>query len=254
MNLGLQDKVAVITGASKGIGKAIALAFAKEGSKVAISARGKEELGLAAKAIKEAANGDILSFAGDMSVKSEIDMFFRQIIDKWGTIHILVNNVGSAKKIPFEELQEEDWDSVFSMNLFSAIYCSSQALPYMKNQKWGRIINIGAISAKQPGFGLMASNVSKSALLSFSKTLSSEVAGHGVLVNCLCPGRILSEQTMGYHTAEEREAIARAHIPIGRFGDPEEVANLAVFLGSECASYITGATLPVDGGFSKGLY
>jgi 3-oxoacyl-[acyl-carrier protein] reductase len=254
MNLGIEDKIAVVTGGSEGIGKAIALAFAKEGAKVAISARRKEELVYAAQKIREVKKTDTLSFVGDMSISGQVEEFFTQVITKWGTVHILVNNVGSARKALFDELREEDWHSTLATNLHSAIFCSRKAVSHMRRQKWGRIVNIGAISAKEPGLGLMASNVAKSSLLSFSKSLAAEVAGDGILVNCVCPGRILSAQTQRIHTAEERQKIALEHIPLGRFGKAEEVANLVVFLCSECASYITGTTIPVDGGFAKSLY
>ena len=253
MNFNIEDKIAVITGASDGIGKAIAFSLAKEGAKVAISARGREKLEKTAEEIRSNTNSDVFAFSADMSKKSEVKKFFESVTAKWGTIHILVNNVGGSCKAFFHELSDEDLQAVMTRNFYSVTFCTREALNHMRQQKWGRIINIGAISGKEPPSGLIASNAAKSSLLSFSKTLASEVAADGVLVNCVCPGRILSSQTNRIHTAEEITSIAKT-IPLGRFGNPEEVANLVVFLASEPASYITGTAIPADGGFGKSLY
>ena len=254
MKLGIGGKVAAITGASEGIGKATALAFAEEKAKVAICARRKESLQKAVHEIVTNTQCEVLSVEGDMANASDVKRFFCRIVDRWGKVDILINNVGAAKKAPFEQLTQDDWQWSLATNLFSAISCSFEAVELMKGQRWGRIVNVASVSGKEPGPYLMASNAGKSALVSFSKSLAYEVAKYGILVNCVLPGRILSAQTSRLHTAEERQKIALDHIPLGRFGNADEVAKFIVFLASECSSYVTGGSFEVDGGFSKGLF
>jgi 3-oxoacyl-[acyl-carrier protein] reductase len=255
MQLSIEGKVAVITGASEGIGRAVALGLAKEGARVAISARRKREIEDALSEIRDiSANDQVIAFSGDMSKKASVQNFIDRVMGEWLTVHILVNNVGRATVKRFEDLSMEDWNSAMEINLLSAIHCSQTVLPVMKEQRWGRIINISSISGREPGKGLIASNVTKSGVISFSKSLSLEVANDGILVNCVCPGRILSAQTSRILKPEERQKMAVDHIPLGRFGKAEEVADLIVFLSSERASYITGAIITIDGGMSKGLF
>lgn len=254
MDLGLKDRVAVVTGASEGIGYAVALGLAREGAKVAISARSPDLLHLAADRIREETNVELFAMTGDMSKKGDVTRFIDSVLSKWGTAHILVNNVGRATKALFEELSEQDWRDTLDANLHSAIFCTQLVLPKMREQRWGRIINIGAVSGKQPSPNLMASNAAKSALLGFSKTLATEAGPDNVLVNCVLPGRILSAQILRLFPEEEREKIALAEIPLRRFGEAQELADLVVFLASERASYVTGTAIPVDGGICRGLY
>jgi 3-oxoacyl-[acyl-carrier protein] reductase len=254
MDLGLAGKVAVVTGASEGIGYAIALSLAQEEAKLAINARNAEKLAAAADAIRELTGGKVIALAADMCSEADATRFFDVVLAEWGTAHILVNNVGRATRALFEELSATDWHEALAANLTSAVLATSQVLPRMKAQRWGRIINIAAVSAKQPSPNLMASNAGKSAMLAFSKSLANEAGQYNVLVNTICPGRILSPQIERLFSRQERKEIATAQIPLGRFGEMEEVAALATFLASERASYITGTAIEVDGGFSKGLY
>jgi NAD(P)-dependent dehydrogenase (short-subunit alcohol dehydrogenase family) len=254
MDLGLAGRVAIVTGASEGIGYAIALSLAREGAKVAINARNPDKLRAAADAIRERTDAEIIAEAADMCSPDDVSRFFQSVFSSWGTIHILVNNVGRATRATFEELSARDWQKALEANLTSAVLATQQVLPKMKAQRWGRIINIAAVSAKQPSPNLMASNAGKSAMLAFSKSLANEVGRHNILVNTVCPGRILSPQIVRLFSEKERDAIASAQIPLGRFGEVEELADLVAFLASERASYLTGTTIEVDGGFSKGLY
>lgn len=255
MDLGIAGKVAVITGASEGIGKAIAAKLALEGAKVAICGRRRTEIDRAVDEIREGSHtGEVIGFSGDMVNKNDVRAFMEKVIERFTTVHILVNNVGRAQHGLFSDLSEEDWHAAFGANLAAAIHCIKASLPYMQKQRWGRVINVSSMSGKEPTAGIIASNSAKSALISLSKTLALEVARDGVLVNCVCPGRILSAQTLRLHSSEERDRIASAHIPVGRFGEPEEVANLVAFLASECSSYITGTAILVDGGMAKGLH
>lgn len=254
MNLQLKDKIAVVTGGSEGIGKAVASGLAKEGAKVAISGRRGNRLTEVSEEIRKSTGGDVLAVAGDMTDQNDVRRFTDTVLGKWGTVHVLVNNVGCAVKALFDELTDENWRRSMDANLYSAIFCTERILPAMRKQQWGRIINLAAVSAKQPSTRLMASNAAKSALLGFSKTLAGEVAADNILVNCVCPGRVLSAQVLELFSEPERATIAETHIPLKRFGRPEEVADLIVFLSSERSSYITGTVIPVDGGITQGLY
>lgn len=254
MELYIRDKVAAVTGASEGIGKAIASGLAQEGAKIAISARRKRELDLATEEIRKETGADVLALTGDMSNRLDVEQFINAVTSRWGTIHILVNNVGRSFHIPFAQLSQEDMEAAVRTNIYSAVYCAQLALPFMQQQKWGRIINIASISGKEPNAGIIASNIAKSGAISFSKSLASEVAADGITVNCVCPGRILTAQTKRILTAEQREQMAQTLIPARRFGNPEELAALVVFLASERASYITGTTMLVDGGMARGIF
>ncbi len=254
MNLQLIDKIAVVTGGSEGIGKAVALGLAKEGAKVAISGRRADRLNEVAEKIRGQTGGDVLAVAGDMTDRHDVRRFTETVLEKWGTVHILVNNVGCAVRALFEELADENWRRSMDANLYSALFCTERLLPAMRKQQWGRIVNLAAVSAKQPSPNLMASNAAKSALLGFSKTLAREVAADNILVNCVCPGRVLSAQILELFSEPDRATIAETQIPMKRFGMPEEVADLVVFLSSERSSYITGTVIPVDGGITQGLF
>jgi len=252
MNLELKDKIAVVTGASAGLGRAIAFGFAREGAKVAISGRRQEVLEETAMELKRETQANVLTFVGDMTQIENVTAFVNQVVDEWNTIHILVNNVGQATRGRLESLCQRDWQQTFEVNLLSAVHCTSQVVPVMKMQKWGRIINISALSGKEPDEELIASNVVKSGLISFSKTLSRELASDNIIVNCVSPGLIDSPQNDRYFTRAEKDEIL-SRIPLHRFGDPKELADAVVFLCSERASYITGVNLLVDGGASHSV-
>jgi len=252
MNLELKDKIAVVTGASAGLGRAIAFGFAREGAKVAISGRRQEVLKETAMELKRETQANVLTFVGDMTQIENVTAFVNQVVDEWNTIHILVNNVGQATRGRLESLCQRNWQQTFEVNLLSAVHCTSQVVPVMKMQKWGRIINISALSGKEPDEELIASNVVKSGLISFSKTLSRELASDNIIVNCVSPGLIDSPQNDRYFTRAEKDEIL-SRIPLHRFGDPKELADAVVFLCSERASYITGVNLLVDGGASHSV-
>lgn len=249
MDLDLKNKIAVVTGASAGLGRAIAFSLACEGAKVAISGRRRDVLEETAKEIRSQTRASVLTFAGDMTQIKDVTAFVNLVKNEWDYIHILVNNVGQATRGCLETLSQSDWQQVFEVNLLSAVHCASQVTPIMKKQKWGRIINISALSGKEPAQELIASNVVKSGLISFSKTLSRELASDNILVNCVSPGLIDSPQNDQYFSPMEKDEALRK-IPLHRFGDPKEFADTVVFLCSQRASYITGVNLLVDGGAS----
>lgn len=252
MHLGLKNKVALITGASAGLGKAIALELAREGVKVAISGRREKILNQTAAYIRKDAGTEVLTFVGDITEEKLAASFVERVIERWNKADILVNNVGQATRGVMGNLDASDWQNAFETNLLSAVNCTKYVLPYMKKSRWGRIINISALSGKEPGEELIASNVAKSGLLSFSKTLSRELASENILVNSVSPGLISSPQNDRYFTKSERE-VALKNIPLGRFGEPEEFAAAVVFLCSERASFISGINLIVDGGVSHSI-
>jgi len=252
MKLGLDNKIAIVTGASAGLGKAVAFSLAKEGVNLAISGRRQNILRETAKEIETVTGKNVWAFVGDMTQPDVVKCFVDGVIAEIGAVHILVNNVGQATRGLFLSLNQDIWQRTFEVNMMSAVYASMNVIPHMQKQKWGRIINISALSSKEPSDELITSNVAKSGLVSFSKTLSRELASDNILVNCVSPGLIESPQNDRYFTDVERQE-ALSKIPLGRFGSPEEFADLVTFLCSERASYITGVNLLVDGGASRGL-
>ena len=261
MNLGLKEKVVLVTGASKGIGKAIAVAFAAEGSFVVLNARNQQELEQAAQEIQQH-GGHALALAADVTNASEVQRLAQQALAHFGTIHVLVNNVGGAEGFAsFEELSDEDWINVFQLNVLSTVRLIRAIVPSMKQQHWGRIINISSESGTQPDPFMPHYGAAKAAVTNLTKSLSKAYARDGILVNTVSPALIktpLVEQIFaaqakarGITPQEVEQAFLRQnrpHIELGRPGTSEEVASAVVFLASEAASFITGTNLRVDGG------
>lgn len=254
MELGLKGKVAIITGGTEGIGKAAALKFAQEGAKVAISARRKDVLDKVAAEIA-ATGAEVLAVAADMSKNADIERFMKAVIDRFGRIDILVNNAGTSARGKFLEVDDATWSSDLELKVFGAIRCTRLAVPHMKKQGGGRIINITISSAKQPGAESMPTSVSRAAGLAITKALSKEFAADNILVNTVCIGKIKSGQHERRYTrdgisAEEYYAKMARDIPMKRVGEAAEAANAIVFFASDAASYITGSSLNLDGGIS----
>jgi NAD(P)-dependent dehydrogenase (short-subunit alcohol dehydrogenase family) len=261
MNLGLKGKVVLVTGASKGIGKAIAAAFAAQGSSVVLNARHPQELEQAVQDIQQY-GGHALALAADLTHASEAQRLAQQAIAHFGTIHVLVNNVGGAGSLAaFEELSDEDWISVFNLNVLSTVRLIRAIVPSMQRQKWGRIINISSESGTQPDPFMPHYGAAKAAVTNLTKSLSKAYARDGILVNTVSPAFIKTPlveqifaaqaQKQGITPQEFEQAFlreSRPHIELGRPGTPEEVASAVVYLASEAASFITGANLRVDGG------
>lgn len=261
MYLGLQEKVVLVTGASKGLGKAIAEAFAAEGSRVVLTAHSQGELEQIAQAIQQR-GGQALALAADITNTDDVNRLVTQTLAHWGTVHVLVNNAGGIGSFSaFEELSDDDWANLFNLNLFSAVRLTRAVIPFMRKQHWGRILNIASESGIQPDPNMPHYNASKAALINLSKSLSKAYARDGILVNSVSPAfiktplveRMLADQAKARRvTVEQAEAEFlrqnRPHIELGRAGTPEEVATAVVFLASESASFINGANLRVDGG------
>lgn len=262
MDLGLQGKVALVAGASRGLGKQVAAALAREGAKVGICARDALALENVAKDISSKFNTEVWFFPADLSRPEEARRFAREALAKFGTTHILVNNAGGPPSSPFMDLEEEQWLEAFYLNFMSAIVLSKEVIPSMLQQGWGRIINLTSVAVKQPIDGLILSNAIRAAVHGWAKSLSNELASRGVLVNCVCTGFMRTErvENLAEQMAEKRgvkkEDIIEgweSQIPMGRLGRPEELADLVVFLASERAGYITGTSIAIDGGYCKGL-
>jgi 3-oxoacyl-[acyl-carrier protein] reductase len=261
MNFGLKEKVVLVTGASRGIGKAIAAAFAAEGSIVILNSRNQQELEQVAQEIQQC-GGHALALAADVTNASEAQYLAEQALARFGTIHVLVNNVGGADGFAsFEELSDESWINVFNLNVLSTVRLIRAVLPSMRQQHWGRIINISSEAGTQPDPVMPHYNASKAAITNLTKTLSKAYGRDGILVNTVSPGwtrtplteEIFATQAkaQGVTLHEFEQAFlreSRPHLALSRAGTPEEVASAVVYLASEAASFITGTNLRVDGG------
>ena len=254
-------KVALVCAASKGLGRASAEALARDGFKVAICARGEKALNLTTDAIR-AAGGDVLPLVADLSKLDDVERVMAATVERFGGLDVLVTNTGGPPSGPFMTIDEQTWRHAIDALLLSVVRLCRAAIPPMQARGGGRIINITSISVKQPIEGLVLSNALRSAVTSLAKTLSVELAPHNILVNCVAPGytrtdRVieLSEQAAAQEgtTADVVEKRTIAKIPLGRMGEPKEFGDVVAFLASPAASYVTGVTIQVDGGWTRGL-
>jgi 3-oxoacyl-[acyl-carrier protein] reductase len=262
MDLGLKGRVALITGAGQGIGKAIATALAAEGCNLAICDINPDTLERTASELK-ARGVQVLAVKADVTKLQETDHFVEEAAKKFGRIDILVNNAGTGRLSDLMQLPEEEFRRNLDLMLFALIRLSKAAAPHMQKAKWGRIVNISSVFGKQPG-GLLDYDTIKAAVIMVTKDFSNYLAKDNVLVNAVCPGPIrtplweapgqLGEQLaniMGKTVKEAIDLYAASNIPLGRYGQPEEIANTVTFLCSEQASFITGQAINVDGGMMK---
>jgi len=263
MDLGLEGKTALVTAASKGLGKAIATGLAAEGCRVAICARNAQGLREAAAEIKSETGADVLGIKADVTSKKQIESLVQTLRSEFKRIDILVCNAGGPPLGKFDRLDETDFKWAIELNLMSTINLCRLVLPGMKKRKWGRVIAMTSISAKQPLDDLMLSNTARAGVLGFSKTLANEVAASGITVNCICPGYTLTDRLKNFaRDLSKRSKVSMGQlynswqraIPANRLAEPHEIADLAVFLASERASYVTGTAIQIDGGFIKGLF
>lgn len=263
MDLGLKNKRVIVTASSKGLGKATALQFANEGSKVMISSRNEEELKETVKEIKEKSNNEEVYYTVcDVTKDRDIEQLFELSIAKLGGIDILVNNSGGPTAGGFTQVTDEDWYEAFDKNLLSYIRTIRLALPHMKEQNFGRIVNISSSSTKEVLDGLILSNTFRLGMVGLSKSIAREYAGNNILINTVGPGRIQTDRIteLDQIAADKREVSIeevkegfKQIIPIGRYGKPAEFANIIAFLCSEANTYMTGQNLVVDGGMLKAL-
>lgn len=261
MELGLKGRIAVVAGASKGLGLAVAKALGMEGARMAICARDAGNLKQAADEL--AALGiEVFARTADVSLAEEAAGFVMQASDTLGGVDILVTNAGGPPALPFEAIDNQTWEKGFQLNLMSTIAMIRAALPAMKAKRWGRIINMTSIAVKQPIDGLIISNTIRAGVIGLAKSLSRELAPYNITVNNLLPGYFLTGRVedLAIKMAKDKGLSPddvtntwKREIPLHRLGAPSEFGALAAFIASDKAAYITGASIPIDGGYCRGL-
>ncbi len=241
----LRDRVAVVTGASRGIGRAIAVALAAEGAKIAVNYASNSSA--ADQLVEEitAAGGEALAIPADISNVDSVDTLIKTVTDQWGRIDILVNNAGITRDTLLLRMKPEDWQAVIDTNLTGVFLCTRAVSKLMLKQKSGRIINIASVAGQMGNPGQANYSAAKAGVIGFTKTVAKELASRGITVNAVAPGFIATDMTKDLKGGEE----ILKFIPLGRYGEPEEVAGLVRFLAADpAAAYITGQTINVDGG------
>lgn len=260
MDLKIKGKYALVTGGTHGIGRSIALALADEGCNVAVCSRDKERIEKTVSELK-AKGVDCLGIPADVMIPADINRVMQDVIDKWGTIHILINNVGGGGRWGseiIEETKEEVWLEVYSKNALAAIRFTTLAIPFMRQQKWGRVVTITSIFGREAG-GRPWFIMAKTAQTGMMKALATQhyLAEDGITFNSVAPGAIMIPDTgwgkMLKENPKELEEFIKKELPLGRLGVPEEIADVVVFICSEKASLLNGASIPVDGGQSKSI-
>ena len=243
MELGIQGRSALVTGASMGIGRAIATALAREGVRLAVAARRRNLL----EELQNELGGKLVIIEQDFMQEGAPQKMAKAALDGLGSVDILINNAGGSRRFTLEA-SEEQWEEALTLNFTRQRQLTHQLLPQMIARKWGRIINI---TGKSEPEGLNGAFAAKAAMHSWAKGLSREVGKYGITVNCIPPGRIISEQILRNYSPERRARESEEEIPVGEYGQPEDIANLVCFLASPLARYITGAVIPVDGGLRR---
>ena len=262
MDLGLKGRVACVAAASSGLGKASALELAREGARVAICARHEDRLQQAAREIEDATGAEVLPVVADVTVPADAERFIRAAVDRWGRLDILVTNAGGPPTGTFEDFDEQAWLDAFNLNFMSTARLIRAALPYLKQSDSGRVIAITSVSAKQVLPNLILSNAVRAGVHGLVKSLAQELGPHGITVNAVCPGPILTERLVSLFqkaveergiTMEEAQQGWVSQIPLERLGQPEEFGAVVAFLASARASFVNGVLLQVDGGMVRGI-
>ena len=265
MNLNLKNKNAIVCASSQGLGKAAAMDLAMEGVNLAICSRDQKKIDRAKKEIlmKTDQNIKILSLEVNLDSPEEINAFYKEVESNLGSVDILVNNTGGPPPSSFDQISDEDWLNAFNSTMMSSVRLSRAVIPHMKENNWGRIINISSVSVKTPVNCLFLSNSLRMGVLGWAKALADELAGYGVTANTVCPGytrterveAILESQSSSSGLSkEEIEKTIASNIPMKRVGEPEDLAGLITFLASEKANYMTGLAVQVAGGSARTFY
>ncbi len=262
MDLGIAGRVALVCGSSAGLGRAIADALAAEGCRVAVNGRDEERLNHAVALLAQRHDTEIAGFRADVSLPVQAVDLVDQVRDRFGAVDILVCNAAGPPAAPFEATPPDQWQAALDLNLLSTMHLCRAALPLMRQRRWGRIVCLTSVAARQPIQGLILSTTARAGVLGFAKCLSDEVATEGITVNAVCPGYMhtdrvtdLVEQRAAQTKRDTNQILAGyvADIPVGRMGEPEELASAVAFLASEKAGYITGVALQVDGGYIRSI-
>lgn len=243
----LTGKVALVTGGSKGLGKAMARGFAEAGANVVISSRHEEELQAAQKEIQEGTKVKVVYRVADMNDRQEVKALAKFALDTFGRVDILVNNAGGNTPQRIEDITDETWDRIVELNLTSCMALTRELVPQMKDRKWGRIIHISSIMGLASKEGRNVYSATKSALIGLARASSLDLGTYGITVNCICPGPFLTDLP-GKLLSPEEKAVFSSRTALGRWGEPKELAGTALLLASDAGSYITGTTITVDGG------
>lgn len=251
MDLGLEGRVALVMGASRGIGRAIAAALAREGASVALASRSEERLAEAASEIGDRAT----PFVADTADLERLAELPGEVVDRLGPVEILVTNTGGPPFGGALSHEQDEWERAYRSLVLAPRVLAEAVLPGMRERGWGRIINVGSSSTREPLPGLNLSNTHRMAAVGYFKTLAGEVAGDGVTVNTVATGRFATERLASNDgSMEPAEEAAKREVPAGRLGSPEEYGDLVAFLGSERAAYITGTVIPIDGGLLRSAF
>jgi len=258
MDLGLAGRVALVTAASKGMGKASAMGLAAEGARVVMCARTESDLKTAAEEIRAKTRAEVLAVPADVTKKDDVTALVERAVKTFGHVDILVANAGGPPRGYFEDMTDEQWQGAFDVSLLSVVRLVRGVLPSMKARRWGRILTIQSVSVKQPIPELLLSNAVRPGVAGMMKTLAGQLGKDGITVNTVCPGKIMTDRFLGGQkisglSREDYLARAVEDVPVRRIGTPEEFANVIVFLASERASYVTGVAVQVDGGLVRGL-
>ena len=262
MDLGLKGKVAIVTASSRGIGRAAAAVLAAEGARIAMCARTAADVMTAADQIRGRTGSDVLAVPADLTKAEDIQRIVGRTVEAYGTVNILVNNAGGPPPGAFDGVGEAEWQAAFELTLLSVVRMTRAVLPLMRQVGGGVIINLQSTSVKVPLDNLILSNALRSGVIGLAKSLSFELAKDGIRVNNVLPGAIMTDRqremlalqsARSGKSVDEIVRLREAAIPLGRFGDPEDLGNMIAFLASERARYVTGVTVQVDGGLVRSL-